>query len=428
MLSPAADASGGSNPAPRSLDLGDPAAKLPDYATAYKVSIHEEFEYLKSLGAVKDENLRDRIDASLSNPQGTTWGDLFFIERTILRLQSDDVVRRRAWSLRDRFRIVIGEVAYKEYLNSAPPSADVDKPIEPLRQDLDRILCEFHWRYQTTPMREGERNRVTGRIAFLMFVGVALVLIAMYVDSMGNSRSGLSTVLMVLLMGAMGAFVSLQHRIQSVPTSGDAILNILSLREGWVSVFLSPLSGAVFAFVLFLAFSSGLLQGTLFPEVAKADGPTTNSRPAGVSRLKAEEAETAAALAKAEADKNPADADAQAKARELEKQAIRTNLTANAEPWGLSFLAFVKLAIPRTVSDLAKLLLWCFIAGFAERLIPDTLNRMIVRKFAVMEPEPASNTDPIRVVTAPLPQTGNGNPIRAREGAQSSPSPTTNSA
>jgi hypothetical protein len=35
---------------------------------------------------------------------------------------------------------------------------------------------------------------------------------------------------------------------------------------------------------------------------------------------------------------------------------------------------------PVSAADLAKLLIWCLIAGFAERLIPDTLNRLIARK------------------------------------------------
>jgi hypothetical protein len=41
-------------------------------------------------------------------------------------------------------------------------------------------------------------------------------------------------------------------------------------------------------------------------------------------------------------------------------------------------------ADPAELNELAKLLIWCFIAGFAERLIPDTLNRMVVRKVAVL--------------------------------------------
>ena len=43
---------------------------------------------------------------------------------------------------------------------------------------------------------------------------------------------------------------------------------------------------------------------------------------------------------------------------------------------GNAFLRLVNQE-PKTTADMAKLLLWAFISGFAERLVPDQLNRLV---------------------------------------------------
>lgn len=69
----------------------------------------------------------------------------------------------------------------------------------------------------------------------------------------------------VLGLGALGAFVSLQRRLKSL---GDDDLRLLS--ESWLHTWLSPLVGGVLASVLYCLFLSGLLGGEVFPNLCNA--------------------------------------------------------------------------------------------------------------------------------------------------------------
>jgi hypothetical protein len=83
-----------------------------------------------------------------------------------------------------------------------------------------------------------------------------------------------------------------------------------------LQVYLSPVTGGVFALVLYVLFLSGLLQGDLSPHFACATEPFT------------------------------------------------------------SFGRFADCA-PSTNSDVAMALVWAFVAGFAEHFVPNVLDRFI---------------------------------------------------
>ena len=278
-----------------------------------------------------------------------TWGDIFTIERAILELQPPEKIRRRAWSLRQVSRGRRRACVLRIPGPSPPDPAGAATTPEALRIDLDQLLSEFHWLYQITPIREGVRNRISKDILQGMTVALAILLGLMALDHHLGGRTNISSIWMILFMGAIGAFVSLQHRIQNIPTTGDEILNILALEGGWLNVFLAPISGSVFAFVLYLTFSAGFIQGALFPKMNRGEvGPPYAA------------GDAAAAMGTGAAGR------------------------VGAHDRDSSFVHFLWHSIPRDHFDLAKLLLWCFVAGFAERLVPGTLDRMISRKIAVL--------------------------------------------
>jgi hypothetical protein len=69
------------------------------------------------------------------------------------------------------------------------------------------------------------------------------------------------TLPVVMLLGALGAFISLQRRFKDLD-EGDLML----IRDSVPYTFLAPLAGATLAGVLYLAFLSGILAGEIFPD------------------------------------------------------------------------------------------------------------------------------------------------------------------
>ncbi len=249
-------------------------------------------------------------------PYSLTIGDAILYERMLVRLLPEASLRRKAAPLRDRFRRLVEPDEYQLYLESGPPDP-LNGKVDDLRTDLDEILNRTNYIYSMSPFREEMRSFISTRISrwlalFLVFVTLILLL------NFYQARFRILALLPVVIVGAIGGFVSVQQRIQSAPTEGDAIRGVLSLSEGWFSVYLSPLTGAISATVLYLLFAGGLLKGDLFPDIVdeKGSGPVQD------------------------------------------------------------FQSFLSMIEPKNSKDYAKLLIWAFIAGFAARHDPDTLNRL----------------------------------------------------
>ena len=59
------------------------------------------------------------------------------------------------------------------------------------------------------------------------------------------------------------------------------------------------------------------------------------------------------------------------------------NLTETQRTGILHAKDFIKQTGPKNGVSFALLMIWSFIAGFAERLVPDTLNRLVAKTEAI---------------------------------------------
>jgi hypothetical protein len=111
-----------------------------------------------------------------------------------------------------------------------------------------------------------------------------------------------------------------EPNIEKVPTASITMpsledkATILLLR---LQIFLSPLFGGLFAFVLYGVFASGIIQGEIFPRFQHSEDEYTS-------------------------------------------------------PY-----EFVDATVPETNEDAAKALLWAFIAGFAEGFVPNFIDKLV---------------------------------------------------
>jgi hypothetical protein len=152
--------------------------------------------------------------------------------------------------------------------------------------------------------------------------------------------------------------------MQSLPADGDPLISIFGLDNAGYYLWLSPLLGAIFAVVLMMMFIGGMLKGVVFPEFIHV----VASRP------------------------------------------------------DLSFFDTVWGTLPKNSEEYGKLLVWSFLAGFAERLVPDSLDRLGSKLDTHQQPPtppPPVDTPTVTVPKAPtLPGGQSQNPKITRETLQ----------
>ena len=395
--------------------------KVPDYALLFFDHLYSEFLALKfqithpDVLTLFDSIHERRVQREL------TWSDIYAFDLALVDVRPLENLIRKAYDARAKYRSIAGQKEYDEYLASRPPdlaaillrpdalksandqnlitSPPVSPPVilsppaeEPaesdvlqngeivqrlLRADIRYLLNKFYLYYAMLPLRECLRDQLTSQavrvtvLSFIVFgvlvalgLGAGRSLLRYYWNYELRIDSFVLTIAAIVFFGILGGCVSMLQRIQSVPTEGDALFNLAAIANGWRGLSLSPLYGGIFAILLFIMFSAGILQGTVFPKIATAAGSeilvnvqTTASSPP---------ASGANPQALPEASPSP------------------TTTPSDTQKTGILQLKdFLTRTGPQDGVSFALLIIWSFIAGFAERFVPDTLNRLVAKTEAL---------------------------------------------
>jgi len=262
-----------------------------------------------------------------------TWNDLYAFDLLVTRLLPPERLSREVWSLRSRYRDVAGLREYEAYLSSRPPDLAGQVEEKELRADIEYLLSQIYLRYAITPMNQEVSDHISRRVTSVILIGVVIIIFVGLVKIIGvmEETTPPATLFLVMFVGAMGGLLSMQQRYQSVSREGDPIHNISELMQNWSRLFLPAISGAIFAVLLYMLVIAGLLEGELFPKFL----PEVTKQPEPANQLV-----------------------------------------------GTALSDLLQQGRPASRRDYAKLIIWSFIAGFAERYIPDTLSRFISRKEA----------------------------------------------
>jgi len=399
---------------------------VPNYALLFFDHLYSEYVALKSgidnaggvltlLDSIHDKRVRNEL----------TWSDIYTFDLALVDERPLENLIRKAYDARAKYRSIAGQKEFDEYLASKPPdlttiliaptqdaapssppsftdeaelmSLSPEKRVQRvLRADVKYLLSKFYLYYAMLPMREGLREQLTSRAVRLtkMILGAILVGIAIsfsvsvllknlfpgkhFVEALTELMGAFGPiVLSVAFAGIVGGCVSMLQRIQSAPSEGDALFNLAALTNGWRGLSLSPLYGGIFASLLFILFAAGLLSGSAFPKIetsrsetpvqAEKAAPTQTPNPAAVKPTTANltDVSTTQVLVN-----NPS-----TQPSEQPKDASRPSI--------LKITDFLRDTGPKDGVSFALLMIWSFIAGFAERLVPDTLNRLVAKNEAI---------------------------------------------
>ena len=329
------------------------------------------------------DQIAARLRTELARPT-TDFREIMALELQLNRLYPPEVKERSYWEYRERFEQVASPRELAAYLASNPPALTPGGvPIPAAVRDADNLVLleHIHKSYLVTLLREQAVRDLKHWIQKglrwnLAVFGLAVFFLSVFSDIADQVRFFLIGLILIYFIGRMGAAMSVVQRLQTAvrDTGQDAFFEVTALCTGRRGVSIAMLSGGIFALLLYVIFAAGLaknlgMSGGIFPEV-EASSPANDAPQNGTGTPQAN-ATNAQATARSGASTGTSAPQPRAAPRRASASAFPKFVRDIGRHLGFD-----------DYPDFFKMLLLAFLAGFAERLVPDAIDRMIQRKSA----------------------------------------------
>lgn len=192
-------------------------------------------------------------------------------------------------------------------------------------------------------MSQGDKLQSQTNPATHMAVTILLVVGAMTSAAFLAKFELVPWTTLIFMAGTVDGVMNNFRRIQKLSSAKLKDSSEMSERLVTIQIYISPFVGGVFAMVLYAIFMAGLVQGSLFPAFRQTPLPQPSIIAAGG----------------------------------LATNDTPTPQIAPQRPQAFTtFGDFTKNSIPATYADMAKALVWAFIAGFSEGLVPNFISKL----------------------------------------------------
>jgi hypothetical protein len=258
--------------------------------------------------------------------EGATWADLYEAQRIRLRYLPNEYLVLELAELKAQFLLYSGPTLWEQYQDTTPPRYQVDdegvvSSTPNLKAEATFLLEQIQHIQSYRPHQERRRLTISWNILMVTFLLTACIWTLGWCLFLAPGIHAFPLgICLILSLGAFGAAFSSLQRLQRSVREGRTILISTRYMRHYRDWIAPPVTGAVFAFLACLLFMGGFFE-KLSPA---ADSVRSDPRPQGIPFLK-----------------------------DLAKGTL-------------------------SEANLIRVLILSFIAGFAERWVPDTLDRLAV--------------------------------------------------
>lgn len=321
-----------------------PANEIRELTAQFYVTLEAYFAKVKDLVPPRSQEAFDRVSHLLEQEPKETrnWTRAYAIEQLLIHLFDDETLaselQARVREAKGSLKPALAEFYAGEVVKTTLSAAE-------RRALLSRLVNDLQWRYTVDEVKRGYTKQITLQTG-QMFVASMLVFAASVLVTLAYPallQFDVRLLVPAVLAGCWGASFSLLSSLRDRLDASD-LDTLKVMRARWVLAS-RVLIGAGGASVLYFFFVSGMITGPAFPDLKSEAQQLAANRPH---------------------DARPAPP--------ADPQAVAAPQTGASE----SPVAQPAAALPAKQPPLevfALLVVWCFIAGFSERLIPGLLAK-----------------------------------------------------